>query len=163
MSAPRPARASAPVLHSLGGGGFTLIELLAVIVIISILAGIVINGLGGVRKRSAAARCRAELAVLATALENYKRFYGDYPQLGEFGHATITPAANAAPGLNTAEAKLFNCLTGVFGPKAFSSDDGLNGPYFLEGTRFLDTNSGALNGTLTNTFLVATPNPPKPP
>lgn len=152
-----PARRPAPA------NAFTLIELLAVIVIIAILAGIVINGLAGVRKRSAAARCRAELAALATALENYKRLYGDYPQLGEFTHATLTPAANAAPGLNTAEAKLFNCLTGVFGPKGFSTDDRLNGPNFLESTRFLDPNSGSLNGTLTTTFLVPSTNPPKPP
>jgi prepilin-type N-terminal cleavage/methylation domain-containing protein len=153
MLARRPARASA----------FTLIELLAVIVIITILAGIVINGLGAVRKRAAAARCKAELATLANALEEYKRHYGDYPQLGEFTHATIIPAANAAPGVNTAEAKLFNCLTGVFGPRAFSSDDRLSGPNFLHGTRFLNANSGALNGTLATTFLVPQPNAPKAP
>jgi prepilin-type N-terminal cleavage/methylation domain-containing protein len=152
-----PARRPAPA------DGFTLIELLAVIVVVAILAGIVIGGLAGVRKRSAAARCRAELAALATALEDYKRRYGDYPQLGEFAHAAIAPAANAAPGLNTAEAKLFNCLTGVFGPNAFTSDDRLNGPNFLEGSRFLDANSGSLNGTLANTFLVPSLNPPKPP
>src|SRR4051812_20751489 len=91
--------------------GFTLIELLAVIAIIAIIAGIVIGGIPAVRKRASAARCRAELTVLTNALENYKRHYGDYPQLGEFAHATITPTNNAAPGVNMAEAKLFNCLT----------------------------------------------------
>jgi prepilin-type N-terminal cleavage/methylation domain-containing protein len=163
MPGRRPVRPFASARQSSGGRAFSLIELLAVIVIISILAGIAINGMGAVRKRTAAARCKAELATLATALEDYKRHYGDYPQLGEFAHASITPVSNAAPGVNTAEAKLFNCLTGVFGPKAFSTDDRLNGPNFLQGSRFLNTNSGSLNGTLATTFLVPQPNAPKPP
>jgi prepilin-type N-terminal cleavage/methylation domain-containing protein len=78
---------------------FTLIELLAVIVVISLLTGIVISGISAVRQRSNAARARVELAALANALEDYKRHYGDYPQLGEFGHAAITPISNiTAPG-----------------------------------------------------------------
>ncbi len=59
---------------------FTLIELLAVITIIGILSGIVI-GVG--RYASATgkgARAKVELAAISSALEGYKRQYGDYPR-----------------------------------------------------------------------------------
>ncbi len=59
---------------------FTLIELLTVIAIIGILAGIVI----GVGRRASEsgkeARAKVELAAISTALESYKRQYGDYPR-----------------------------------------------------------------------------------
>lgn len=64
---------------------FTLIELLTVIAIIGILASIVI----GVGRRASEsgreARAKVELAAISTALESYKRQYGDYPR-------TETPA-----------------------------------------------------------------------
>ena len=60
--------------------GFTLLELLTVVAIIAVLVGIVI----GVGRRASesgkASRARAELAVIGTALESYRRAYGDYPQ-----------------------------------------------------------------------------------
>lgn len=62
---------------------FTLIELLAVIAIIGILAGIVI----GVGRRAGEsgreARAKVELAAISTALESYKRQYGDYPRTND--------------------------------------------------------------------------------
>jgi general secretion pathway protein G len=62
------------------GSAFTLIELLTVITIIGILAGIVI----GVGRRAGEsgreARAKVELAAITTALESYKRQYGDYPR-----------------------------------------------------------------------------------
>ena len=70
---------SAP--HSLGRQrAFTLLELVTVIAIIAMLTGLAI---GAGRRASAAshgARAKTELAVLAAALENYQRMYGDYPR-----------------------------------------------------------------------------------
>lgn len=59
---------------------FTLLELLAVLAIVAVLASIVL----GVGRRASesgrAARTRAELAVLAAALESYRQQHGDYPR-----------------------------------------------------------------------------------
>ena len=62
---------------------FTLIELLTVIAIIGILASIVI----GVGRRAGESgresRAKVELAAISTALESYKRQYGDYPRTNQ--------------------------------------------------------------------------------
>ena len=63
--------------------GFTLIELLAVICIITLLCGLVIGGGRYARERGRSARARTELAVLAAALEEYRRVCGDYPQTND--------------------------------------------------------------------------------
>ncbi len=139
-------------------GAFTLIELLTVIAILLVLGGIALGAISGVKQRANIARARSDLAALAGALEEFKRFYGDYPQLGAFVQATATPTSTTAgPGVGTVQARLFNCLTGCFGPKAFAATDRLNGPNFLDVGRF------SINGTLLNTFLVPTNNPPNPP
>ncbi len=138
--------------------GFTLIELLAVIAIIVILAGIALGAIQGAQTRAAIGRAKTELAVIATALEDYKRHYGDYPQLGDFNQAPLTPTSTTTgPGTATVQARLFNCLTGVFGPARFTADDRLAGPLFLEPARL------TLNGTLATTFQTVTPNSPKAP
>lgn len=58
---------------------FTLIELLTVIAIIGVLVSITIGIGRGVQERAAIGKAKAELAVLAAALEQYKLQYGDYP------------------------------------------------------------------------------------
>jgi prepilin-type N-terminal cleavage/methylation domain-containing protein len=132
-----------------GRPGFTLLELLTVLAVIAILGAITLTAIHGVRQRVNIARAKAELAALATALEEFRRHHGDYPQLGEYSQAPVTPAgANIGPGLATAQAKLFNCLTGLFGAREFGSPTRLNGPNFLDAGRF------SLNGTLTNRFHV---------
>jgi prepilin-type N-terminal cleavage/methylation domain-containing protein len=60
--------------------GFTLIELLMVIAVIAILAGITFGVSRGVQNAQARAKAKAELAVIAQALEQYKARYGDYPR-----------------------------------------------------------------------------------
>jgi prepilin-type N-terminal cleavage/methylation domain-containing protein len=138
--------------------GFTLVELLMVIAVLGILTSIGIGAVRGAKERANIARARSELAALATALEDFKRLYGDYPQTGEFGQAPATPTAvTAGPGINTAQAKLFNALTGVFGPRGFSNTERLNGPNFLEVGKL------SINGNLTNQFLVPVSNTPNPP
>lgn len=62
--------------------GFTLIELLVVIVIIAVLAALTLSISGGARNRASVDRARSELAVLGTALEEYRRVHGDYPAEG---------------------------------------------------------------------------------
>jgi prepilin-type N-terminal cleavage/methylation domain-containing protein len=139
--------------------GFTLLELLTVIAVVAILATFGIGAIRGAKERANIARARAELAALATALEEFKRIYGDYPQTGEFGQAPATPTSDTSgPGLQTAQSKLFNCLTGVFGPRAFTNSDRLNGPNLLDVGKF------TLNPTtLPITFLTAVSNAPNPP
>jgi prepilin-type N-terminal cleavage/methylation domain-containing protein len=74
-----PAR-EARLNRQAGNRAFTLIELLTVIAIIAILAAITFGVVKGVNERAAIGQAKTELAVLSTALENYKKLYGDYPQ-----------------------------------------------------------------------------------
>ena len=141
-----------------GAGGFSLIELLTVMAIIAILSAITVGVIQGTRTRSNIARTRSELAALANALEDFKRYYGDYPQLGDFNQAPLNPVSTTVgPGTASVQARLFNCLTGVFGPARFTVDDRLAGPAFLDAGRF------TLNGTLATNFQLVTAQPPKPP
>jgi prepilin-type N-terminal cleavage/methylation domain-containing protein len=144
--------------------GFTLIEVLSVIAVVAILTAISIGAVRGAKERANISRARTELATLATALEEFKRIYGDYPQTGEFAQApvaitgiTATAPNGTGPGMQFAQVKLFNCLTGVFGARGFTNSDRLTGPNLLDVGKF------TLNGTLTNQFLVPVSNTPNPP
>ncbi|MES2694674.1 MAG: prepilin-type N-terminal cleavage/methylation domain-containing protein [Verrucomicrobiota bacterium] len=144
---------------------FSLIELLTVIGVVAVLSTLAVAGVKASRERANVARARADLAALSVALEEFKRYYGDYPQLGEFGQAAATPTGQSTtlingtgPGVNTAQAKLFNCLTGVYGPKAFTTTDRQNGPNFLP-PQLADANK-YINGSLTNQFLIPSGTPP---
>ncbi len=72
---------SSPLTH--GGRGaykaFTLIELLTVIAIIGVLAGITFGAANALSRRSKIDKAKAEMAIIAQALETYKQRYGDYP------------------------------------------------------------------------------------
>jgi prepilin-type N-terminal cleavage/methylation domain-containing protein len=90
---------------------FTLIELLAVVAIIGVLALIALTAAGGASERSRRQRCRADLALLAQALEGYRAQLGDYPRTGPAANdPTGTAATDDGPGI------LFNALTGRRGP-----------------------------------------------
>ena len=141
--------------------GFTLVELLTVIAIIAVLSGIAFSIFRSASKSSQLARARSELAALATALEEFRRLYGDYPQTG-FAQAPLVPTtATTGPGLVTAQARLFNALTGVFGATRFDSVGRINGPNFLDVGKFSINIAGAT--TLPATFGVPQLNPPAPP
>lgn len=142
--------------------GFTLIELLTGIAVIAILTTFAIGAVRGAKERANIARARGELAALATALEEFKRIYGDYPQTGEYQQAPATPVTLATgPNTTSAQAKLFNALTGVYGARGFTNTDRLNGPNLLP-PQFADT-ARYVNGVLTAQFLVPVSNAPNPP
>ena len=130
-------------------GGFTLLELLTVIAVVAILASLAIGAIRGAKERGMIARTRGALAALSSALEQFKALYGDYPQTGGFSQAPATPTATGTgPGLSTAQAKLFNAITGAFGAKLTP----VSGPNLIEVSRF------TINGTLTNQFLIPVSN-----
>ncbi len=69
-----------------GPRAFTLLELLAVIAVVAILTAIVIGAGQSAVERGKVARARAELAVLAAALESYKATHGDFPRTDDSSH-----------------------------------------------------------------------------
>jgi prepilin-type N-terminal cleavage/methylation domain-containing protein len=113
--------------------GFTLIELLAVIAIIAILVSLGVGIARGAAHRSAVARAKSELALLALALEDYKRHYGDYPQTGPSAAGSQWVDDTTGPDTASAQARLFNALTGVYGPTDFARR--LNGPLLVDVSR----------------------------
>lgn len=161
---PSCSRISAFQRRGAGSFAFTLIELLTVVAVIAILTTLGIGSVRGAKERANIARARSELVALVTALEEFKRLYGDYPQTGDFTQAPATPVGQSptmpngtGPGNQTVQAKLFNALTGVYGPRGFGNSDRLNGPNLLDVGKF------TLNGSLTNRFQVPVSNTPNPP
>ena len=109
--------------------------------LIAVLASIVLVVGRGISERSKVSQARAELAVLAAALEQYKQQYGDYPWTpGNSATPKKEDEGGEALDEGTNESKLFNALMGVFGPKLTKiRDSGGNetlGRVFVEGSRF---------------------------
>lgn len=69
-----------PVAGNRRRAAFTLIELLAVMAIILVLAGLILNIAGSANYNSAKGRATAEIQAISTALESYKSDNGVYPQ-----------------------------------------------------------------------------------
>jgi prepilin-type N-terminal cleavage/methylation domain-containing protein len=70
---------TAPPDFSQTANGFTLVELLVVISIIAVLAAFTVPVLSSVKRRQYISHTQAEMAQLATAIDNYKAAYGFYP------------------------------------------------------------------------------------
>lgn len=82
---------------------FTLIELLTVMAVIAILAGIMIGGGRHASTAGKVARAKVEVAAIASALEAYRRHYGDYPRTddaAEMLQALVGRRSPAMGGLN---------------------------------------------------------------
>lgn len=114
---------------------FTLVELLTVIAVLAILSSLAVGLIRGAQQRAQLARAKSELALLAQALEEFKRTYGDYPQSGPSAANSQRVTGTAGPGLASAQAILFNALTGVYGPTG-SAGGRLNGPLLVDISRF---------------------------
>lgn len=65
--------------------GFSLMELLVVIAIIVILASLVLGGLGFMERNKNTQKCKAQMGMLSTALEEYKMDFGRYPVANDSG------------------------------------------------------------------------------
>lgn len=80
--------------------GFTLIELLVVISIISVLSGLLLVALGGVRAGGRDTRRRGDLEQVRSGLELFRSDCGKYPASLTFGGSLVgdasTPACAAA-------------------------------------------------------------------
>ena len=86
-----PAGATSP------RAAFTLLELLAVLAITAVLAALAISAGQYAAQSAKVARTRGELALVAAALEDYRRVFGDYPRTGD-------------------NARMLQSLLGKFGP-----------------------------------------------
>ncbi len=62
---------------------FTLLEIMVTMAIVAALGAIALHGAHRASQASRVARAKAELAVLATALEDYRRMCGDYPRTND--------------------------------------------------------------------------------
>lgn len=80
--------------------GFTLIELLIVVVIIGVLVALLLPVVGAAIKRTREAQVTSEINGLATALQQFKTRYGDYPPsrvyLNESGYFPVGSTATLA-------------------------------------------------------------------
>jgi prepilin-type N-terminal cleavage/methylation domain-containing protein len=112
---------SSPLTH--GGRdackAFTLIELLTVIAIIGVLAGLTFGVARGVSDKGRVGRAEAELAALATGMEEYRRYFGDYLHLRAAENATedneIDPEA-FSPTADDRAYNFFRALNGYIAP-----------------------------------------------
>ncbi len=136
---------------------FTLVEVLSAIAIVAVLFTISVGIVRGAKQRAAVARAKSELSLLATALEDFKRHYGDYPQTGPSAANSQRIAGTSGPGLGTAQATLFNALTGAYGPTG-PAGGRINGPVLTEISRF-----AVEVPIVAATFAVPTGSPPAKP
>ncbi len=79
---------------------FTLMEILIVVGIIVTLLGMTVQMIGASSEAQGKARAKADMAIISTALEEFKSQNGTYPRI----------SCSASEKLNAA--KLYQCLTG---------------------------------------------------
>lgn len=115
--------------------GFTLVEVLVTLSVIVILVSIFFGIQRGVYSAQSQAKARAEMAVIASALEAFKSRYGDYPWTDDDGSDINTSTKNALW-----QAFLFEVLTG----ELYLGRNSDNEPEMIRGDRRPLTDVGAL-------------------
>ena len=114
---------------------FTLIELMVVVAVIGVVASLVLAAAGGVQKKAARDRARAEIKSMMVALEAYRSARGAYP----------------VPNQNPSTTALYSNLTNFmpFRSKNISGQavlDPYGGPYWYRlVTNSADSGSGTIN------------------
>ena len=122
---------------------FTLIELLAVMAIILILAGLILNIAGNANFKAASSRAQGEIQAMAAAMENYKADNGAYPRV---------IAANATGTCYT---------TDTLNPQTATDPNGSTPSYASTSQTLYQLLSGAytMNSTGSTTLATGTPLP----
>ena len=99
-------------------GGFTLVELLTVVVIIGILSAMITAAAIKARDMAATTAMKAEIMQMASALENFKQQFGDYPPDGtnatdttNFLHRAFPRAVTSATQNGTSQTITVNSAT----------------------------------------------------
>ncbi|MGD0463067.1 MAG: prepilin-type N-terminal cleavage/methylation domain-containing protein [Tepidisphaeraceae bacterium] len=124
---------------------FTLVELLVVIGIIALLAGILLPVLNHVRRTSQITGQKADFQTIATALEQYKADFGDYPRNANLPTWSVASTGFPAPVFYSLAVALLGpgpAVTETVGSN-LEVGDGADGPGFRCQT------SGAIPGTAT--------------
>jgi general secretion pathway protein G len=129
--------------------GFTLIELLVVIAVVGVLVSITFGVSRGVQTAQSRALAKAEMSVIAQALEQFKSRYGDYPWHDSGAGDYPTPSGgeeNNAMLLYalTGRLKMERVTDGSGGTKVevskvkdeLDDDEVVNRPQFIETSKF---------------------------
>lgn len=119
--------------------GFTLIELLMVIAVIMTLAGITLGISRGVQNAQARAKAKAELAMIAQGLEQFKLRYGDYPWHDSDGTDTNQMLLFALSGRMTMERQSDGSIVVDATEVDQDNADVLKRAKFLDDTKFSTT------------------------
>jgi prepilin-type N-terminal cleavage/methylation domain-containing protein len=139
---------------------FTIVEILVAMAVVAILFTIGLKTMRGTKQRALIGRARGEMAVIAQALEAFKRHYGDYPQTGGFTQAT--PAPTTPIGTTQAQCLLFNALMGVYSATDFTTQR--NGPTLVELSKLaVEETTDYKNRVTTNSLMVPAGTPPAKP
>ena len=85
-------------MRNLLNKGFTLIELLVVMAVIAILIAVSIFAFSSVQMRSRDAKRKADLALVQSALEQYRADQHNYPVTGNVGIGTTTNSLKSPDG-----------------------------------------------------------------
>ncbi|MDD3180434.1 MAG: hypothetical protein PHQ04_08800 [Opitutaceae bacterium] len=130
--------------------------------IVALLLGVTVAMISGVKQRASAARVRADMSLIAQALEEFRRIHGDYPRTGDLPQGDPDPARQPL-ARHHAQAVLFNALTGVFGATGFAASDRCNGRSCLDASRFSLEIPAGRTSALSPNFQIAVPASPGSP